>query len=337
MTAEKNASIEYQLATKCKKDIETFWQTGEFSFFHGIDGIRVNYAAFLRSQSSQSSQSIVISPGRCEGYLKYKELAYDLSQQGYQVFIIDHRGQGLSERMTINHHKGYVEHFDDYVDDIYHFVSQIVAPQCNNQKPFLLAHSRGGAIAARLIQKYPNCILATVLSSPMIAINSGMLPIWVAKSLIKASCYLNRFFSSTPWYFIGQSNYKISSFAKNNLSHSKHRYQNFIDLYQECPEIQLGGVTCYWLQQAIKVQQDLFTEIGKITSPVFIMQAGDDTIVDNEIQTNFCEHLNLSDPQSCKESKPLTIKGARHELFFEQDKYRIPALTAALNWFKQYH
>ena len=333
MTAKNDFPIEHQLTTKCLNDIERFWQTGEFSHFVGVDKIRINYAAFTQSEDNPC---IVISPGRCESYIKYKELAYDITQQGYQVFIIDHRGQGLSERMTMNNHKGYVKKFDDYVEDLYQFVSQIVTPQCKNQKPFLLAHSMGGAIAARLLQKYPYCISATVLSSPMIAINSGLLPAGFAKSLIKSADCFNRIVSNIPWYFIGQGNYKTASFTGNNLTHSKGRYQRFIELYQKYPAIQLGGVTTHWLRQAIKNQEVLFTEIDKITSPIFIIHAGNDTIVDNKIQSDFCHQLHLVNPQLCTNKAPLIIDGAHHELFFEQDKYRTPALIAALSWFKQY-
>ena len=37
--------------------------------------------------------------GRAENMLKWTELAYDVYQQGYDVLIFDHRGQGYSQRL----------------------------------------------------------------------------------------------------------------------------------------------------------------------------------------------------------------------------------------------
>jgi len=73
---------------------------------------------------------------------------------------MDHRGQGLSERALENLHKSYVENFQYYISDLNIFIQNIVNPHCsfNNKfhKPYLLAHSMGGAIAARYLQDHPN-------------------------------------------------------------------------------------------------------------------------------------------------------------------------------------
>lgn len=71
---------------------------------------------------------IVICPGRIESYVKYAELAYDLVHTGFDVLIIDHRGQGLSGRMLSDTHRGHVDNFSDYVDDLYVFRQQEVQP-----------------------------------------------------------------------------------------------------------------------------------------------------------------------------------------------------------------
>ncbi|WP_370661027.1 serine aminopeptidase domain-containing protein [Psychrosphaera algicola] len=53
-------------------------------------------------------------------------MAYDIVNQGYHVFIIDHQGQGLSSRILRNSHKGYVQNFDDYIIDLNTFVEGVV-------------------------------------------------------------------------------------------------------------------------------------------------------------------------------------------------------------------
>jgi lysophospholipase len=333
MTNAFSFTQEAQLNKQLPSEISDFWQTGVFSSFQGFDNRRINYAAFI---ASQPENCLVISPGRSESYLKYKELAFDLASLNISIFIIDHRGQGLSERLLDNPHKGYVEQFDDYTDDLNTFISTIVNPNCaTGDKPILLAHSMGGAIATRLAQKYPDSVKAILLTSPMIAINKGGLPEWLAKTLIYSGTFLNKLFTDQGWYFIGQSNYQAKSFENNSLMHSKIRYQTFIDLYQEYPQLQLGGVTFNWLKQAVNAHQTIFSELDKITSPITIIQAGDDTIVDNQAQNDFCHKLHQLKPLLCPQLKPLVIEGARHEILFEGDKYRNQALTFIIEWIKK--
>jgi len=318
--------------TKAADDqISAHWNKGEFSSFQGVDDIRINYASFV-NESHQ--QCIVIVPGRSEGYLKYKELSYELFQHGYDIHIIDHRGQGISERIASNRYKGYVKSFDHYSDDLHTFISQVTKQQCKNT--YLLAHSMGGAISARYLQRYPNDIKAAVLASPMIAINSGGIPAWLASTIINAGDMLNRFVSDQPWYFLGQSDYQPGNFESNHLTHSEQRYQVFNQLYQQTPELQLGGVTFTWLAQALQANNDIFGHIHALTTPTIVLQSGGDTIVDNQAQDDFCQALHQAHPASCAEGKPILIETAYHELFFEVDEYRKPAVEAVLSWFNQH-
>jgi len=314
--------------------IDNFWQQGDFSDFAGVDNIRINFARF---NSSQHSKCLIISAGRSEAYLKFKELAYDFFQQGFNIFILDHRGQGLSARMLTNSNKGYVKNFDDYADDLHTFVETIVRPECQT-KPYLLAHSMGGAIAVRYLQKYPNVIAAAVLSSPMIAFNKGGLPDWLSTVLVNVSYRVNRWFSSSPWYFLGQQDYPMDeniaeAFKSNELTHSKIRFQRFSELYQQTPAIQLGGVTIAWLQQAIITTSNIFSDLDKIKIPLLVLQSGGDTVVDNQAQDKFCQQLHQLQPHSCPAGKPTVINNTFHELFLESDQYRELALTKALAWF----
>jgi lysophospholipase len=241
--AENNQfTIESQLASRYTSDIAHFWQKGQFSHFSGVENIRINYAAFINNEA-MPAKCLVISSGRSESYLKYKELSFDLFNHGYSVFLIDHRGQGLSQRLLANPHKGHVENFQYYVDDLANFIEHVVTPHCQDSKPYLLAHSMGGAIAANYLQNFPNKIQASVLSSPMFGFNSGSVPEFLAKSVLKVSAQLNQWFDDTPWYFIGHKGFTQHSFSDNVLMHSPIRYQHFIQLYNNTPAIQLGGVT----------------------------------------------------------------------------------------------
>jgi lysophospholipase len=329
-------TTESQLTSEYANEITHFWQQGSFSHFSGVNDVRINYATFINHHESTPTQCLVIASGRSESYLKYKELSFDLFNRGYSLFIIDHRGQGLSQRLLVNPHKGHVDNFQYYVDDLTSFIENIVSPHCQGSKPYLLAHSMGGTIAARYLQDFPEKIQAAVLSSPMLGFNSGSVPNFIAELVLKVSAQLNQWFDETPWYFPGHKDFSQHSFSDNVLMHSPIRYQQFTQLYKTTPEIQLGGVTIQWLTESQQAIEKIFNNIDKITIPTLVLQAGQDKIVKNQAQNDFCQQLHQLQPQSCPTGKPLIIAGAYHELFFESDAYREQALTAAIEWFEQH-
>ncbi|WP_114327671.1 alpha/beta fold hydrolase [Candidatus Colwellia aromaticivorans] len=329
-------TTEHQLSSRYVDEIAHFWQQGNFSHFSGIDNVRINYATFINTTGIMPSKCLVISSGRSESYLKYKELSFDLFNNGYSIFLIDHRGQGLSEHLLANVHKGHIDNFQYYVDDLTSFIENIVTPHCQGSKPYLLAHSMGAAIGARYLQDFPNKIQAAVLSSPMFGFNSGSVPEFIAESALKISAQLNQWFDDTPWYFPGHKDFSHNAFSDNILMHSPIRYQIFSQLYNTTPEIQLGGVTVYWLTESQKALDKIFNNIDKITAPTLVLQAGQDKIIKNQAQNDFCQQLHLLQPHSCPNGKPLIIDDAYHELFFESDVYREQALNAVMEWFEKH-
>jgi len=314
-------------------ELTRFWNKGVFNSFARADEISIHYAQFMQEKSG--FPTIVVVPGRCESYLKYQELTFDLYQQGYNIFIIDHRGQGLSGRLLPNFHKGYVNKFQDYVEDLQYFIEQIVTRH-SSEKPYLLAHSMGGAIATRFMQDSPNAIKAAVISSPMLGFNSGLLPQNIAKALISAKLFVNNITRNNPWYFFGQKNYSAIRFEDNKLTHSSSRYQHFIELYKDNKAIQLGGVTSHWLAESIIAQNEIFAKLLQLKTPILLLQAGGDTVVCQQAQNDFCQQLHAIHPQSCPNGLPNRIDDAFHELFFEIDDYRNRAINQSITWFQQH-
>ncbi|MFQ2259523.1 alpha/beta fold hydrolase [Aeromonas dhakensis] len=317
---------EADVATLHQQTLPDFWrQHAVESTFKGKDGVTIRYAAL---RQAKVDRAILIVNGRVESYLKYQELAWDLWRQGYSLYLIDHRGQGLSDRLLADPEKGYVDQFDDYVLDLKQFHDEVIAPD-QPAKLFLLAHSMGGAISARYLERWPDDIEAAVLSSPMMGINLGGLPKWLAKGLAATigtvGCWLGE-----PPYGPGQGPYESHDFADNGLSHSAARYQAFRELYEQRPQIKLGGATAHWIYQGITGADAAIADAGAIKTPLLLLQAGNDSVVDNAAQDAFCTKAN------CEGGKPLRIEGAWHELFIESDDKRQPALTAMLDFFARY-
>lgn len=327
---------EADLNSYYQEKILPFWQKGHFGDFYGVAGSRVNFVLFEHDEALiPPIKKLIIVPGRSEGYLKYQELCYDFFHAGYNVYVIDHRGQGISQRLLTHPEKGYVQAFDDYSTDLHQFISTQVQADENSEN-YLLAHSMGSAIAARYLQQYQQPITAAVFSSPMFAINSGIIPDFLAQLLVKTGNNLNTLLSKTPWYFIGQGDFKESPFRGNSLMQSEVRYQKFTELYRQTRELQLGGVTFHWLAQAITAREVIFKQLARLKIPITVLQAGDDSIVDNQAQNEFCRRLNHLFPASCPDGEPVIFDGARHELLFEKDQIRDQVLSRVIQWFEQF-
>jgi lysophospholipase len=331
----KTYSSEKELAQNIISKFNLFWATGNFSSFKGIKNTRINFATFLHNTDQKSNNCLVIVPGRGESYLKYQELAYDIFHEGYDLFIIDHRGQGLSDRSLENKHKGYVENFQYYVEDLATFIDEFVLPACE-EKPFMLAHSMGGAIGATYLQQNPEVIQAVVLSSPMFALPSHGLPYFLAKIIVSIGHFFEHHFTDTSWYFLGQENFKVYSFEKNQLMHSEARYKQFSELYVNNPSVQLGGVTFQWVYESLNAIEAIFSNADQLKTPTIVLQGTLDTIVDISGQDRFCEVVNKLNANACPTGVPITFEGAYHELFFEKDSIRNTAISTSLTWFEKH-
>ncbi|GAL05664.1 lysophospholipase L2 [Photobacterium aphoticum] len=165
--------------------------------------------------AAHHKKAIVVVNGRIESYWKYQELFYDLFQQGYDIYALDHRGQGVSGRLAADTELGHVEQFSDYVTDLTTFYTEVVAPK-NYRHRHLLAHSMGGTIASLFLAAFPDTLTSAVLSAPMhgIAIKNWMRPI--ASPLARVVEQFQR----QPGYAPGQMPYYPKPFADNPLSHS---------------------------------------------------------------------------------------------------------------------
>ena len=221
-----------------------FWQQRQEDVFMGVDDVSIR---FVRFTSEQHTRVILISPGRIESYMKYPELAYDLFHSGYDVVIVDHRGQGKSGRMLEDHHRGHVVRFDDYVDDLEILWQQEILSK-PYQRRFALAHSMGGAIMALFLARKPQGVDAAALCSPMTGIKLPM-PLWLAKRITD---WAERYPTMRDNYALGTGHWRPLPFIVNELTHSRVRYRRFLRYYADYPELQVGGPTYHWVRESIQ-------------------------------------------------------------------------------------
>lgn len=303
--------------------------------FSGKDGIQLAYEMYL--QHGPEQDAVILVSGRAESYVKYHELVYDLYQNGYSVFVYDHRGQGLSDRILEgpgDEHKGYVKDFDDYVQDLNAFIQNVVVKQ--EPKPrrvFLLAHSMGGAVASLWAERHPTGADALALSSPMFqpALPGGRL-------LHRVVCdhYVAPKAQSKPTEYAGDGPVHLqeedfTDSRKNDMTHSRIRFERFLEALNSDPRVQLSGPTWKWVSEACDGAREAVSNASKIAMPILLLQAGSDTVVRSRAQVSFCENS-----AKCDGGGVVVIDDAKHELLIESDPYRTEALGRILAFFEKY-
>jgi lysophospholipase len=281
-----------------------------YDFMKTSDKRAIRYGIWY-GQKEPRQGSILLLNGRREFMEKYTETIGELIERGFDVYSLDWRGQGLSTRMLADRHKGFIEDFDVYLNDLKMFVSNRVMPKAVGPL-IILAHSMGGHIALRFIHDHPVMADRMVLTAPMIDILRSSLPSWCARFISRAANKAG--FNGS--YVFGSGIDTDEKFEGNNLTSDPVRFMATVQTIAENPDLALGGVTYGWLSAALK-SIDILRNPGfaeQIRTPILLISAGEDRIVSNTAQKKICSLL-----PNCKF---MEIPGARHEILRETDAVR---------------
>ncbi|MFO7885807.1 MAG: alpha/beta hydrolase [Desulfobacteraceae bacterium] len=283
----------------------------KFNYFTSTDGKKIRYGRadplFVRKKGI-----VLLLNGRSEFMEKYNELVLELLAKRFSVFSLDWRGQGLSCRETENRHKGYVDSYEDYINDLNLFYHKFVK---NERYPVLiLAHSMGGHIALRFMGQYQPSIKKAFLVSPMIGIITSPFPVFFARFMARKACASG--FSKS--YVFGGGNYHEDNikFETNNLTHDFDRFSVEKNEIQKNPKLALGDVTWGWLDASFQSIEILKTDsfVSQIKVPVCLISAEKDTIVSTPAQKMLCFRL--------PDCRFFSLPGAFHEILHETDAIR---------------
>ena len=303
-----------------KNHVAPFWERRQHGFYQGEKETQLHWVSFT---SPAHHKAIMIVNGRIESVYKYQELFYDLFCQGYDIYSFDHRGQGLSERLTENSDIGHIEDFTDYVLDLHSMTQYLITPE-RYQDCYLLGHSMGGAIATQYVETYSSLYSALTLSAPMHGIH---IEPWLKPIAGTVSYYLSRW-ASQPTYALGQKPYHAKPFLNNTLTTCEIRYQWFRELYNLKPKLQIGGPSNHWVSQSLKGAKCCIDQAASCVIPTLLLQGENDCIVDNNAHIAF--------QKKAANCQLITIKDAKHELLFESDTCRNQALSEILTFFSQH-
>jgi len=248
--------------------------------FHTTDGMRLHY---YYGVPEHAYGTVVLVHGFCEFFGKYHEMAHYLYEAGYAFFFLEQRGHGFSDRQVENLSKVLVYDYDDYVQDLREFVKFVVEPKKPKGRMALLAHSMGGMVATLFAERYPGVFSGVILSSPMLAVNTGRLPKWlvpVVKTVAILLGWMER-------YCPGQQDFDGVEKPESSSAKSKARYHYQFQLRKTHREYQTSGATYGWIIAGLRASKRVMQEAMKIQDPVLMLCAGRDTVVDTSGQLHF--------------------------------------------------
>ncbi len=257
--------------------------------------------------------SIIFSPGRTEFIEKYFETVENLIHRGFNVLIVDPRGQGLSSRILDDKLKSYIDDFQTYADDLA-FAAETFAPLL--PKPHvLMGHSMGGTIVLKSVISGVINPDAVICSAPMLGLFDLETPI--LRGMIIGMSMLGMAKSNLP--FQKQRSGLPVPFSDNKLTSDRDRYRIWSSYFQTTPRLRLGPPTYGWIRAALRAMSQVNRNADKLRVPSLHLGAGGDPIVDPESVQKFAEKCG---------GKYVVVPGALHELFLERDVHRNQAFAA---------
>lgn len=299
------------------KELQPFAERFAIQYVQGNRNIRIAYRHFVHSDNPSQKLMIIVN-GRAENILKWTEVAYDIYQQGYDVLVFDHRGQGYSDRLLPDSDKGYIDEFSFYADDM-DIVIETVNSKYQYENQYIIAHSMGALITVFYLADYPHKVKGAVFCAPFfkIPLKNGLLDELIVHFMV--------LLGQGRRYVFGKTAYKPADLNNNELSFCKTRMKWMNRINRKYPALHLGGPTFRWVHLCLNAIKKLPEKIRKTAVPVLILQSEKEKIVSND---NLAK-LTALFPYAIVERIP----NAKHEILFERDHIRTGAMNSIAAFF----
>lgn len=253
-----------------------------------------------------ADKNIIILHGFTEFSAKYKEMAWYFLSLGFNVFVYDQRGHGLSHRQVDDIRLIHINSFDDYINDLDTVIENLIKRVSPQLPIYLFSHSMGGAVASLYMMRFPDKIKKAVLCSPMISPRTMNVP----RPLVLMMTYSHGKKHGWDKRFAYANDFYPDVQLKDTLDSSKARFEATMKLRKETREYQSSAATNRWMWEALTVQDKIMRKrkCRNINTEILILSAQRDTVVKNKYHSRFAKML--------KNCTILTVPCAKHNIFF---------------------
>lgn len=288
-----------------------------WSHFRNAAGAKIRYGAIDPAGTARAT--VIGVPGFGGFAEQWFEVVRDLVARGHAVRLMDWRGQGGSDHYLPNTHKFHAQGYSRDVADLQQFLTEVV--RADGSRPLLLlGHSMGGHLGLRHLATHPGAFRGAFLTAPLL----GVKTVKHAPSVVARVARLMNLIGLGARYIPGHADWFFRphyTVEDSTLSHDPIRYRVAQLYYQLKPELRIGGATWAWLDHTFRSVAWINREevLRSIATPVFMVQAGADHLVDNALQDRAAKLI----PQAELRRFP----DAKHDILMEKDEIRLPLLA----------
>lgn len=283
--------------------------------FERIPNQKIFYRIYT---ADQPHADLVLVHGFTEGIDKFNEVIYYFLQEGFSVWQIQQRGHGKSFRSVLDPSLVHIGSYKDLLEDLHYFVTEIVKKERKDPAlPLdLFGHSMGGGVSAAYLGTWPDDFSKAILTSPMLQMDSGAIPLWLASvygRIMVRTGHGEKYMPSTVPFS------KEPDF-ENSCSNCKARYLYWFHQACERQEYQTNAPSIRTALEFLLLTEYATAEknCAKVKADVLLLQAGRDHMVKPGGQEKFIRQIK-------EHGKLLRIETAKHEIYMctnaELEKY----------------
>jgi alpha-beta hydrolase superfamily lysophospholipase len=263
----------------------------------GAGGLRLHLQAWLPGRpGSDETEGVEAVIAVVHGYGdhggRFAWFGEAMNNRGYAVYAYDLRGHGQSSGT-----RGQVRRFDEYLDDTHFFLEEVRRRQPG--KPlFLLGHSMGGLICARIAEERAPAVTGLVLSAPFLALVADVPPTKAVGARLLAVIW--------PGKDVG------NTVQAADLSHD----EQVVEAYVTDPLVH-HVAPARWAVQTLAAQDAAMAGAERIALPLYLLYGKDDPVADS----TFAEALFA---RTASEDKTVrAYEGLLHECFNEVGREQV--------------
>jgi lysophospholipase len=279
-----------------------------FSDWAVPDGFVLRRMDWAPAAGAAPRGSLIFAAGRGDFIEKYLEEMADWRAAGWAVTAFDWRGQGRSQAgLDLRRLEG----FDAQVNDLAALIADV---RDTTPGPCVaIGHSMGGHILLRTIVERAPALDAAVLVAPMIEVNGGPIPAWLAPDIADLMARLG--LRTHPLWKTPIALTRPGSQRQARLTGSRERYEDELYWWGENPTFNLGAPTWGWVRAAFVTA----ARLGAVRLPILILATPRDALVDPAAIRRVAAALPGAEIDWYPE--------ARHEILREADPIRAVAMA----------
>jgi lysophospholipase len=251
----------------------------EEGFFTSPDGLRL----FWESDTPDAPRAYV---GLVHGYAdhcgRYRNTIDDLVRDGFAVHAFDYRGHGQSDGR-----RGHCDKWGEYLSDLRSFYGRM-AEAAKGKPIFLLGHSHGGLMVARLLADAPKDLKGAILSSPYLKLALTP-PAWKTAAARIVSRII-------PWLPF-KNEIDPEQLSRDPKVHAAVKADRLYNL----------TVSPRWFTEANQAQGEAMAAASAIKAPLFVYCGSEDPIASASQTRGFFEKVGSADKRFRE------YPGMRHE------------------------